>query len=234
MQPYFAPYLGHFDLINQCDEWVIFDTVQYIRHGWVNRNRVLHPTLNWQYLIVPVQKHTRETAIKDISIVAGSDWQTKILGQLQHYRSKAPHFQEVLELMSDTWQTAPSSLAHLNIRLLRMFCERLGIRSKFRVFSEMNLALPVINNPGQWALEISSALGAKEYINPSGGRDLFDTAAFKSRGVKLTIQEARPFLYATKGYNFVPDLSIIDVMMWNSPLEIMAHLSQASIHHEAP
>jgi hypothetical protein len=226
MQPYFAPYLGYFDLINQCDRWVVFDTPQYIRHGWVNRNRVLHPTTDWQYLVVPLQKHSRETPIKDIKVVVADDWRSRILGQLQHYRSCAPHYNAVINLLTGALTVDTPSLTHLNVMLLQSFCARLGILFDFQIFSQMNLPLPEILNPGHWALEISSALGATEYINPPGGEHLFRASDFSDRGIKLIIQKASNFVYTPSKYKFVPDLSIIDVMMWNSPEEIAVHLDQ--------
>ena len=84
MQPYFFPYLGYFDLINRCDKWIVFDTPQYIRHGWINRNRILHPQQGWQYIIVPVKKHKRDTPINQIEIVPPALWSPRILGQLMH------------------------------------------------------------------------------------------------------------------------------------------------------
>jgi len=217
MQPYFAPYPGYFDLIRQCDEWIVFDTAQYIRHGWVNRNRILHPSTGWQYVIVPLQKQARETAIKDTRVAGDNMWRARILGQLQHYRGKAPYFREVVELLRQVLAENTTSLAQLNILLLQRCCERLGIRFSFRIFSEMKLSLPEISEPGQWALEISAAVGAKEYINPPGGRELFNPDAFAVRGITLTMQQPPSFRYETPGYEFVPDLSILDAMMWNSP-----------------
>ena len=70
MQPYFFPYLGYFDLINRCDKWIVFDTPQYIKQGWVNRNRVLHPAEGWAYFGVPVKKHEYNTPICRIETAA--------------------------------------------------------------------------------------------------------------------------------------------------------------------
>jgi hypothetical protein len=228
MQPYFAPYIGYFDLIRRCDQWVVFDSVQYIRHGWVNRNRILHPRKDEQYVVVPLRKHSRETLIKDVEIAPGDEWRSRICGQLQHYRRKAPHFRAVVDLVSSVLELNTPSLSHLNVWFLQQISARLGLRFNFQVFSAMNLALPEITRPGQWALEISAALGATEYINLPGGKDLFDAAEFNARGIKLTIQEPTDFGYPCPGYNFVPGLSIIDVMMWNSPEEIMGRLNRES------
>ncbi len=90
MQPYFFPYIGYFDLIHQSDRWVVFDTVQFIRHGWVNRNRILHPYDGWQYIALPTRKHAQKTDIKDVLIADREQAFNKILGQLQHYKKKAP------------------------------------------------------------------------------------------------------------------------------------------------
>lgn len=223
MQPYFAPYWGYFDLIWRCDEWVVFDTAQYIRHGWVNRNRILHPNTSWQYLIVPLQKHARETAIMDIKMMEGQEWRTRICGQLQHYRGKAPYYHEVAHLVEDVLSAPVKTLSQLNVYCLQRCCAHLEIPFRFQIFSEMKLPMPAIFEPGHWALEISSALGASEYLNPPGGRALFNADDFRARGITLTIQEPKPFFYATPGYEFVRDLSIIDVMMWNSPKQIRAH-----------
>ena len=74
MQPYFFPYLGYFDLINRVDKWIVFDTPQYIRHGWVNRNRILHPHQGWQYIVVPLKKHDRDTSINQIETADPTEW----------------------------------------------------------------------------------------------------------------------------------------------------------------
>ncbi|MCA9171698.1 MAG: WbqC family protein, partial [Planctomycetales bacterium] len=93
MQPYFFPYVGYFDLIHEVDLWVVFDTVQYIRRGWMNRNRVLHPDTGWQYINVPIDRCPQTTAIEQVQIVATHDWRSRILGQLQHYRRHAPGYE---------------------------------------------------------------------------------------------------------------------------------------------
>jgi len=87
MQPYFFPYLGHFDLIYKTDRWIVFDTPQYIRQGWVNRNRILGPNSGWQYITVPTRKHHRDNPIRDILVKEGKDWRERVCRQLEHYWS---------------------------------------------------------------------------------------------------------------------------------------------------
>ena len=93
----------------------------------------------------------------------------------------------------------------------------------------MDLDLGRIEGPGDWALRISEALGAKEYINPPRGMDIFDPEKFKAAGIKLTIRNIPPFEYSTRGYEFIPNLSIIDVMMFNSVEQIKTFLDKQKI-----
>ena len=97
MQPYFFPYLGYFDLIHTVDRWIVADTVQHMRHGWVARNRVLHQTSGWQYIVVPVKKHALQTPIQDIEICE-TDWRTTMRRQLDHYRKRAPGYAGTMAL----------------------------------------------------------------------------------------------------------------------------------------
>lgn len=224
MQPYFFPHIGHLDLINRTDRWVVFDTAQYIRHGWVNRNRILHPTTGWQYIAVPLEKHHRETPIADIRINMSTDWRARIQGQCQHYRKKAPHFEAVSALVADCLSVNTDSIVRLNVRALESVCRYLSIRFDCSVFSGMNLALGSVDGPGDWALRIAQALGASEYLNPPGGAGLFDASRFAQSGIRLAIQDPVEFRYACGGYEFVPSLSIVDVLMWNAPEAVKGFL----------
>jgi hypothetical protein len=226
MQPYFFPYLGYFDLINYTDQWIVFDTAQYIRHGWVNRNRILHPNEGWMYITVPVKQHTQDMAIKDIEIADSQNWKRSILGKLAHYKNQAPYADETVDLVKDYSSFQGDSLARLNAYVLDKVCRRLGIDFEYSFFSEMELDLESIEDPGDWALRISEAMGAEEYANPPGGVDLFDEQAFADSGIKLTIRNLPTFQYTCGDYDFIPNLSIIDVLMWNEPEEIKAYLDE--------
>ena len=226
MQPYFFPYLGYFDLINRTDRWIVFDTAQYIRHGWVNRNRIQHPQQGWQYIIVPLKKHEREAAIKDIEVAATGEWRQRIIGQLMHYKKRAPFFRETISLVEDCLAGEEQYLSRLNTNILGKVCRHIDIKWNHNVFSEMKLDIKPVYTPGEWALRISEALGAKEYLNPPGGADLFDAGAFAQAGVKLVIQDPFNFPYESPGYIFEPNLSVIDALMWNSPQAIKHYLDQ--------
>ena len=93
MQPYFMPYIGYISLIKNTDQFILFDTVQFIRHGWIERNRILKPNEGWQYIQVPLIKDNgRDTVIKNVRINNAENWKSKIIAQLQHYKKKAPNY----------------------------------------------------------------------------------------------------------------------------------------------
>ncbi|MEI6749280.1 MAG: WbqC family protein [Bacteroidota bacterium] len=169
MQPYFFPYLGYFSSILNSDQFILLDDVQFIRHGWIERNRILKPNEGWQYLSVPLEKHAREILIKDIRIRKIEDWKGKIFRQLEHYRNLAPYYSEVLAFLNNVFNKEFDSIVKLNAQLLFESCNYLGIEFNYQIFSEMELEILPINGPGDWALNISIAMNASEYINPIGG-----------------------------------------------------------------
>ena len=225
MQPYFFPYLGYFDLIHYTDKWIVFDDVQYIRHGWINRNRILHPLHSWSYIIVPV-RHTREMPIREVTIADDGKWRKRILGQLQTYKKKAPQYRQVMALMEECLACDENLISHFNLFTLEKVCAYLGIHFDYAVFSQMNLELEGIQEPGDWALRITQALGATEYANPPGGAALFDQDRFAASNIKLTIRNLPPLIYDCPDYTFIPHLSIIDVLMWNPVETIKDYLDQ--------
>jgi hypothetical protein len=226
MQPYFLPYLGYFDLLNITDEWIVFDTPQYMRHGWINRNRVLHPQEGWQYIGVSLKKHARNTPLNRVE-VADPDWGDMILRKLVHYKKEAPYYRQTIAFFEDCFgRLRPvRNLSQINTDLFIRVARLLGIDRPITIFSELNLTLPgPVKGPGDWGLRVAQAVGASEYINRPGGADLFDARKFEEHGIKLTFQDYKTMIYSCGMRAFVSDLSIVDVMMWNSCATIKRYL----------
>jgi hypothetical protein len=217
MQPYFFPYLGYFSLINYVDKWIAFDQVQYIYHGWINRNRILHPSGNaWQYINVPLIKHSRNTQINQIQIFNLSACKQRILSQLQHYKKKAPYFNETILLIEMCLTNDTTSLTELNVNILRKICSKIGISEKIEVYKELQIDAGPVNDPGDWALKISQKIGANEYVNPIGGIEIFDKNKFEDSGINLKFLNFKNPVYNQYNNEFIPGLSVIDVLMFNS------------------
>lgn len=217
MQPYFFPYIGYFQLMNAVDRWVAFDEVQFIDKGWINRNRILHsdPAKEWQFITLPLDKRGQFDRICDINIKESIDWRSQILGKLTHYKKSAPYYEKTIEFVQNCFDTDESSLAKIVIEILRKTCAYIGIQTPIDVQSELKLQLSEIHHPGQWALRISQALNAEEYINPIGGRQIFKPKEFESVGVKLSFLKTEPSTYLQMRKKFISGLSIIDVLMFN-------------------
>jgi hypothetical protein len=226
MQPYFFPYVGYFSLIDATDKWIVFDGVQYIRHGWVNRNRILHPTEGWQYVIVPLKKHSRDALISEVEVAAGDDWKRRILAQLEHYKRRAPFYDPTVELVRRCLDDDEPRLARLNANILAKVCAHLGIAFDYDIFSEKNLPVGEINAPGEWALRVSQLYGASEYINPPGAKEIFDSRSYDAGGVALKFLEMREQVYDQRRATFEPSLSVIDVLMFNSTAQTRELMSR--------
>lgn len=187
MQPYFFPYLGHFDLLNQVDMWVAYHSAQYIRHGWVNRNRVLHAKSGWQYITVPLKKHSYTASIQEIEI-AGEAWKKQVFKQLEHYHMDAPFYKPVIHFLEDALSVKETQLAKLNVALFCLTAARLEIPTPIHMFSEMVISTGSAKGPEELALAICRATGASEYINPPGGNRL----VFRRRICKVRHQTNHP------------------------------------------
>jgi len=228
MQPYFLPYIGYFSLIKHTDIFILFDTVQFIRHGWIERNRILKQNEGWQYIQVPlVKKDGRDTLIKDVKINNHENWQNKILAQLQHYKKKAPNYFKVVTLLNDIFSQKYEDIVVLNKISLEKTLHYLGIEKELKIFSKMNLSIEKVNTPDEWALHICKAIeGADEYWNPPGGQHFFDKLKYDKNGIKLKFQNIQLTEYNQNRDTFEGGLSILDVMMFNSVEEINSMLDK--------
>lgn len=221
MQPYFFPYIGYISLIKHSDEFILLDKVQFIRHGWIERNRVLKQNGGWLYVQVPLEKFSRETTIDKVVINNLLEWKNKIKAQLMSYKKTAPYYNRVINLIDDIFKDEFKSIVTLNKICLEKICEYLGFSRTLFVYSEMDLIIESPKKPDEWALNICKVIGTDiVYVNPIGGMDFFDKKKYQNEGVKLCFQKMNLMEYNQKRLPFESGLSIIDVMMYNSPDEI--------------
>ena len=221
MQPYFFPYLGYFSLIKHTDQFILLDGVQFIRHGWIERNRILKQDGGWSYIKVPIiKKNGRSTLIKDIQIDNQQKWKEKILSQLQQYKRKAPYYQEVMRMLYDLSRNEYESIVNLNKAALEIVCAYLGFEAKISIFSKMGLPIESANSPDEWALNICKAIGnVEEYWNPEGGVSFFDTNKYLRAGINIRFIKLRQVQYYQGNMGFEPNLSIIDVLMFQDRIK---------------
>lgn len=230
MQPYFFPYIGYLSLIKQTDKFILFDPVQFIRHGWIERNRILKPNEGVQYIKVPLNKHSRGTLIRDITISENVDWKEKMIRQLEHYKKHSPYYDDTIEMIKNAISIETNSIVELNKHILEAVCEYLGINSDFEIFSRMNLDIEEPDTPDEWALNICKSLGEySEYWNPEGGLSFFDRRKYEDAGIDIKFLKMNDVKYSQKRDVFEPNLSIIDIMLFLAPEEINGILDEFTI-----
>lgn len=227
MQPYFFPYIGYFSLLKNTDTFILFDTPQYMRHGWIERNRVLKQGEGWVYIKAPLQKHSQLTLISEIYIDNTQEWQKKIFAQLEHYKKIAPYYKDVASVLHEVFEHDYETITDLNEVCLRLVCRYIGFEPVIKTFSKMKLVIDLPQAPDEWALNICKAIGdVDEYWNPPGGQEFFDPKKYEDNNILLKFQKAELVPYDQKRQLFEPGLSIIDVMMFNSPKEICSMLDK--------
>ena len=225
MQPYFLPYLGYFSLIKQTYSFILFDSAQFIRHGWIERNRILKPGNGWQYIKVPLKKHSRETIIKDIEINNDQDWRGVIFRQLEHYKKSAPFYSETVKVLKKAFDIETDSIVKLNENIIKTICDYIGVNVNLSIFSEMNLNIEEVKAPDEWALNICKSLdGINEYWNPEGGLEFFDRSKYERAGINIKFLKMNINKYPQRRQEFESSLSIVDVIMFNEPEQINAML----------
>lgn len=209
-QPYFLPYIGYFQLIKTVDLYVIADNLQYIKQGWINRNHLL---LNGQsYLFnLSVLGASPNKMINEITV---ADDHRKLLKTIEISYRRAPFFSAVFPLLENIFHYEDKNLARFNGNGLMQIADYLHFDTKFTYLSDVNRDTTL--KAQNMALNLCSVLGATEYINAIGGTVLYDKEMFKNNGIDLFFLKTRPIEYKQFNNTFVPNLSILDVLMFNS------------------
>jgi hypothetical protein len=222
MQPYFLPYLGYWQLLAAVDRFVVYDNIQYAKKGWINRNRFLRNGTD-AFFTVPLKKGSDFLNVVDRSIADDFDPATLLNPLAAAYR-KAPYFDAVFPLVESIVAAAPRHLFEYLHHSLVATARYLDIRTPIVVSSTVPIDHALKGEAKVMAL--CTALGATRYVNAIGGRELYSAPAFAGRGIELKFIQSRPMAYAQYGQPFVPGLSIVDVMMFNSRDAVRAMLGE--------
>lgn len=224
MQPYFFPYLGYYQLVKSVDEFVIFDQAQYLKRSWMNRNRILNNQKEFTFITIPVCKAPRDTKINKIQIDYKSNWKKRIYNQLQYYK-KAPNYQMVLELLEELFDERVENLSMLNTLILKKTCSLFGIETKITILSEVMPELISTDAADEWGVLISKYRRATTYINAIGGKEFYNQQKYSDHGIYLKFLHSTLRPYKQFNKEFIPGLSIIDLMMFNSLHDIKKMLN---------
>jgi hypothetical protein len=218
MQPYIFPYIGYFQLINAVDKFVIYDDVTFIKQGWINRNNIL---LNKKPFLftVPVKDISSFTLIKDTEISWAGNWKAKFLKTITQAYSKAPFYDHSYKLIADVFSEHETRISRLAIQSIKVILNYLEIKTTVIESSFSSYQNSYLNYEER-ILDICKRELATHYLNPIGGISLYSKETFQASKIELCFLKTKPILYQQFGAEFVPSLSIIDVIMFNSKEEI--------------
>ncbi|MCC5929248.1 MAG: WbqC family protein [Cyclobacteriaceae bacterium] len=213
MQPYFFPYIGYFQLINTVDKFIIYDDVNYIKGGWINRNRIL---VNGQpnYINIEMNGASPNKKIREIEINTNPIWKTKLLKKIEQNYSKAPYFDDVNITIKEILFFDSKKLSDVIVNSIIKILDLLEVNTKIERTSAHygNNALRGENR----VIDICVKENATTYINSIGGIELYNKERFKNAGVELLFLKSNELKYSQQLKNniFIPKLSIIDTLYY--------------------
>ena len=215
MQPYLFPYLGYFQLIHCVDEFVVYDDVQFIQRGWIHRNRILvhgRPS----YIRLPLKSDASTLHINQRHFADSFDEDKKLLlKQLQRAYARAPFFAETYGLVQQMFSDQDDrNVATFVEQSLLGICRHLGISTLFNRSSRLEDTSHLTGQES--VIHIAETRSADLYVNLPGGHPLYDAELFARKSIALRFLEMNDIRYDQRQTEFIPGLSIIDVLMNNS------------------
>jgi len=225
MQPYFLPYIGYFQLINAVDKYVIYDNIEYTKKGWINRNRIL---MNGQDFLIslPLKKDSDHKMVCEREL--SSEYHPKkMLDQIKSSYSKAPYFKEVILLLESILFSTETNLFNFIYHSVKAISDFTGINTEIVVSSTVNIDHQLKSEDK--VLAICKALSADSYYNAIGGKELYSKERFRDAGIDLKFISSDAIQYQQFKNDFVPWLSIIDVLMFNAKEEVKRMLKKYTL-----
>lgn len=219
MQPYFFPYIGYFQLIKSCDIFVVYDDVNYIKNGWINRNKIIiNGVPHWitlQVKNVSVHKKIIETFFPE------ENNKSKMLKSIELAYKRSKFFHEIMPIIEDIILNSDNNVGSYLTYSLKKICEYLDIRTKFINSSSMTIDNSLRNK--ERVIYIVKKLGGNHYINLPGGKSLYIDSFFEQNQIELSFIKA--YNQGQNHRNLIMNLSIIDDLMRTPRKKIIENIS---------
>lgn len=223
MQPYFFAYIGYFQLLYAADKFIILDDVNFINKGWINRNNILINNKPGLFSI-PLVKSSQNKLIKDIDISYenNADRQKKFLKTIERSYSKAPYYKEISDILSKLILSNEIKISGLIYKSLIEIKNYLGFETDIIESSEIYSNSELKGQ--ERILDICRRENATQYLNLSGGIELYSKDSFDNKNIKLNFIRTKNIIYKQFTNEFTDSLSMIDVLMFNSKDKIREYL----------
>lgn len=208
LQPGYLPWLGFFEQVCRCDQFVLFDDVQFDKNSWRNRNRIKTPE-GPLWLTVPVRHrgHIGQTLLQT-EITECTVWPRKHLNTLHAYYGKAPHFKRYIEGLAGIYRRKWVYLVDLDLALIFHLLEVLGITTPVLRSSELGIT----GKSTERLVTICKALKADRFYEGAAGQDYIEAEKFAEAGIVLEYQHYEHPTYPQLYGEFIPYLSVVDVL----------------------
>lgn len=223
MQPYLFPYIGYFQLINAVDKFVVYDNIEYTKKGWINRNRILVNGSD-AYITLPLRKDSDFLNVNERFLA--ETWKSerqKLLNRISGAYKKSPHFETAFPLIQKCLLFEDGNLFNFIYHSLDLVKEHLNIATDFCISS--NIEIDHALKADKKVIAICQAVGASTYVNPIGGVELYSKDIFKENDINLLFLKTDEVKYTQFENAFIPSLSMIDVLMFNSKDRINEYLN---------
>lgn len=226
MQPYFFPYIGYWQLINAVDKFVILDDVNYIVRGFINRNSILVNEKKHAF-ILPVEKASQNNFIKDSFFCFPNKENEKLIKTIEQSYKKAPYFKDAFHIIESCLTYENLNVVSFIENSINSVCEFLDIKTDIIISSKIEKNNNLKSQDR--IIEINKKMKSDVYINPVGGKELYSKEDFQKEGIKLLFISKKEYRYKQYNLEFVDNLSMIDILMFNSKNEIKQMLEYYSL-----
>jgi hypothetical protein len=215
MQPYLFPYLGYYQLVAAVDSFVFFDDVNFISRGWINRNNILQGG-EASLFTVPLVKQSQNKLINEVQLNEFLKWKTRFLKTMEFSYKGAPYFDEMHKWLTQFLVKDFSGISDLACESVSSVANLLDLKVRFLRSSEIEYQRDGAKGGEEKVLAICKILGATHYINPKNGQELYNRSHFSNQHIQLNFIHMADISYdqSLRG-SFVPNLSILDVLMFN-------------------
>jgi len=213
MQPTYLPWIGYFDLMDTADVFVIFDTVQFEKQAWQQRNRIKSAENESRWLTVPVIQDLGQK-ISDVKINNSLSWPRKHWGTIEQYYKRAPYWKMYCDGLSAIYSRPWDSLLELNVALIKFIKDQLDIKTELVRAS----ALPVSGEKVRLLVNICHYFKADVYLSPARAADYIEEDnIFDSEAISLIYHQYEHPVYAQMFLGFTPYMSSIDLLFNEGP-----------------
>jgi len=223
MQPYFLPYIGYLQLMKAVDKFVLYDDVNYINKGWINRNRLLVNGKEYLFTI-PLIEASQNKRINEIYLSNDPKWRGKLLKTIEQAYKKSPFYLAAGSVVEKSINFEADKLSDWIAASFGILVNYLNIQTEIVTSSEIYQNAHLKGQ--ERILDICRQEKAEHYINPIGGTELYEKAAFEKSGIRLNFIKSKSVIYPQYNHEFVPWLSIVDLMMFNDVATIQGFLNE--------